>query len=106
MVELGLCGASKSIEQSTSMLYAVRTDSDNEDFRRLVQLLNSDLATRDGADHPLAKFNSIDEIKYAILICDEDKPIGCGAITHVDDNTMELKRIYVIQEARGKKVGY
>lgn len=87
------------------MLTIIRTDSENQEFRKLVQLLNSDLAKRDGANHPLSQFNTIDNIKYVVLAYENHKPIGCGAIVEYDLNTMEIKRMYVSPEVRGKRIG-
>ncbi len=83
----------------------VRTNSENRDFIKLVEFLNSDLAERDGVNHPLSQFNTIDEIKYVVLAYENHKPIGCGAIAQYKLNTMEIKRMYVSPEARGKKIG-
>jgi len=87
------------------MIMIVRTNSENQAFIKLVQLLNADLAKRDGANHPLSQFNTIDNIKYVVLAFENHEPIGCGAIATYDFNTMEIKRMYVSPEARGKRIG-
>jgi len=87
------------------MIKITRTNSENQEFKKLVQLLNSDLAERDGANHPLSQFNTIDDIKYVIMAYENNKPIGCGAIAEYDLNTMEIKRMYVSPEVRGKRIG-
>jgi len=87
------------------MITIIRTDSENQEFKKLVQLLNSDLAERDGANHPLSQFNTIDNIKYVVLAYENHKPIGCGAIVEYDLNTMEIKRMYVSPEVREKRIG-
>ncbi|MBY5958601.1 GNAT family N-acetyltransferase [Membranicola marinus] len=81
-----------------------RTSSKNPDFNKLVELLNSDLAHRDGADHPLAQFNAIDETLHVVLAYKNDKPIACGAISEYDSTTIEIKRMYVHPEARGQGI--
>ena len=80
----------------------LRTNSDNNDFKNLVDLLNTDLADRDGADHPLAHFNPIQNIKGVIVIYSDGVALGCGAFSPLDDNTMEVKRMYVPPESRGR----
>jgi putative acetyltransferase len=87
------------------MTKTVRTDSHNEHFIELVKLLDADLAIRDGEDHFFyAQFNKIDLIKYAVVAYENNIPLGCGAIKEFDANTMEIKRMYVKPESRGKGI--
>ena len=88
-----------------SMIEIIRTNSENLEFKKLVQLLNSDLAKRDGNTHSLSQFNSITDLKYVILALKEGKTIGCGAISMYDFNLMEIKRMYVSPEVRGQRIG-
>jgi putative acetyltransferase len=82
-----------------------RTSSDNPDFISLVKLLDAELAERDGEDHPFyAQFNKIDNIKYAVVAYENDKPISCGAIKEYSSDTMEVKRMYTLPECRGKGI--
>ncbi|MBG43227.1 MAG: GNAT family N-acetyltransferase [Aequorivita sp.] len=84
----------------------VRTDSTNKDFIELVKQLDADLAIRDGADHPFYdQFNKIDSIKYAVVAYDEkNTAVGCGAIKQFQPNEMEVKRMFVPAEQRGKGI--
>jgi GNAT superfamily N-acetyltransferase len=83
----------------------VRTNSDNPDFLGLVKLLDADLATRDGEFHSFyVQFNKLDKIKFVVVAYDNDKPLGCGAIKEYAADTMEIKRMYVSPESRGKEV--
>ncbi len=87
------------------MIKLIRTDSDNEDFIRLVKHLDADLAERDGGEHSFyAQFNKINKIKYVILAYEDDKPIGCGAIKEYAPKVMEIKRMYTLPENRGKGI--
>ena len=87
------------------MIRTIRTDSDNQDFIKLVQHLDADLAQRDGNEHAFyAQFNKIDKIKYVVVAYEDDKPLGCGAIKEYAPNTMEIKRMYTSPESRGKGV--
>jgi len=83
----------------------IRTNAENQTFKKLVQLLNSELAERDGASHPLSQFNTIDDLKYVVLAYENHKPIACGAIAEYELNTMEIKRMYVSPEVRGRRIG-
>lgn len=85
------------------MINLIRTDSDNPDFISLVKLLDADLAKRDGADHAFyAQFNKIDKIRHAVLVYDNETPVGCGAIKQFAPDAMEVKRMYILPAHRNK----
>jgi GNAT superfamily N-acetyltransferase len=88
------------------MINLNRTNSDNPDFHRLVAELDADLKIRDGEDHPFySQFNKIDRIKYVVVAYDQDEiPIGCGAIKEFPPDMMEIKRMYVIPDHRGRGI--
>jgi len=87
------------------MIKIVRTDSNNKDFIELVKYLDSDLAKRDGDDHPFyAQFNKIDKIKYAVVAYENDKAVSCGALKEYGPQTMEIKRMFTLPESRGKGI--
>ncbi len=82
-----------------------KTNSGNIDFQALVKELDKDLAIRDGAEHSFyAKYNSIASIQHAIVIYENDVPLGCGAIKEFAPTCMEVKRMYVPVAARGKGI--
>jgi putative acetyltransferase len=87
------------------MIEIIRTSSENLEFKKLVELLNSDLAKRDGETHFLSQFNSITNLKYVVLAFKKGKAIGCGAISEYEFNAMEIKRMYVSPEVRGQRIG-
>ncbi|MBF9141909.1 GNAT family N-acetyltransferase [Hymenobacter properus] len=87
------------------MLRLVRTTSDDADFRALVQLLDQDLARRDGAEHAFyAQFNKIDKINHVVVAYQGDEPVGCGAIKQFEVSQMEVKRMFVLPAHRGTGV--
>ena len=87
------------------MIKIIRTSSENKDFIDLVKLLDADLAERDGDDHAFYhQFNKIDVIKHVVVLYENEKPIGCGAIKEFDATAMEVKRMYTSPESRGKGV--
>lgn len=87
------------------MITLRRTDSDDEDFKALVKLLDADLAMRDGADHGFySQFNKIDKIRHAVVCYENAQAIGCGAIKAFSDEVMEVKRMYVSPEGRNKGI--
>ena len=82
-----------------------RTTSDDPGFRKLVQLLDIFLKERDGEDHVFyAQFNKIDAIRNVIVCYSDDVPVGCGAYKEYDKDTVEIKRMFVEPEYRGKGV--
>ncbi|MEO6488600.1 MAG: GNAT family N-acetyltransferase [Ferruginibacter sp.] len=80
-----------------------RTSSDDPDFQNLVSLLDIDLASRDGDEHLFyAQFNKIDNIRHAIVWYLDRKPIGCGAFKELSVHQVEIKRMFIVPEFRGK----
>jgi putative acetyltransferase len=78
------------------MLRLVRTTSENPDFRTLVQLLDRDLAQRDGEEHGFyAQYNKIDLLQHAVVAYAGDEPVGCGAFKEFTADSVEIKRMFV-----------
>ncbi len=87
------------------MISRIRTNSENKDFQKLVAALDADLKIRDGEDHGFySQFNKIDKIKYVIVVYENNKAVGCGAIKEFSNDAMEVKRMYVPPELRGKGI--
>lgn len=85
--------------------HIIRTDASNLDFMKLVALLDADLAERDGEDNAFyAQFNGITQLQYCVVYYENDVPVGCGALKSFDDNSMEIKRMYVSEAYRGKGI--
>ena len=83
-----------------------RTNSDDPDFKLLVVELDKYLAVVDGDQHSYYdQFNGIAEIPNVVVAYEGDEPIGCGAFKRYDDSTVEIKRMYVDPDQRGKRVG-
>jgi putative acetyltransferase len=82
-----------------------RTNSEDFDFQNLVVELDRDLAIRDGDEHAFfAQFNSIATIKHAIVVYEGNGAVGCGAIKEYEKGVLEIKRMYVPLEKRGKGI--
>ena len=85
------------------MITIQRGDNENLDFQELVQLLDAELAERDGADNAFyAQFNGIEVLKNVVLVYEEDKAVACGAFKPFDAQSVEIKRMYVREGQRGK----
>jgi putative acetyltransferase len=87
------------------MLKIIRTDSENTDFQALVRLLDADLAIRDGDLHGYyAQFNKLDSIKNVVVAFENEAAVGCGAFKKFDDQSVEIKRMFVRPENRGRGI--
>lgn len=87
------------------MIALKRTNSENKDFRNLVLELDKDLAQKNGETNDFfAQFNKTDLIKNVVVALNDHLPVGCGAMKEYDNSTMEIKRMYVPVEMRGKGV--
>ncbi|HMB64842.1 MAG TPA: GNAT family N-acetyltransferase [Eudoraea sp.] len=85
------------------MIQIRRTNSKNADFVALVASLDAELSERDGADHAFYdQFNKIEGLKYTVVLYDDLIPEGCGAIKAFSPKTMEIKRMFVRPNNRGK----
>ena len=87
------------------MIEIKRTSSSEIDFQHLVSELDGELSTRNGETNEFfAQYNKIDQIKNVIIATIENKPVGCGAMKAYDSDTMEIKRMFVPIEMRGKGI--
>jgi putative acetyltransferase len=87
------------------MLHLVRTNSENLDFRALVQLLDQDLAARDGTEHSFyAQYNTVVQLAHVVVAYLWDEPVGCGAFKPFDADSVEIKRMFVQPTHRGQGV--
>ena len=83
-----------------------RTNSENEDFRTLVLELEKYLTHADEKVHSKCKkFNNLDTIKHVIVVYVDKKAVGSGAIRKYTQDTVEIKRMFVSENARKKGIG-
>ena len=83
----------------------IRTNSEDPDFRKLVEELDAELRIRDGDEHSFyAQYNKIDMIRHVILAYEDITPVGCGAIKEYTNDTMEVKRMFVPPGKRGEGI--
>lgn len=88
-----------------SRIHCIRTNSENSDFQKLVELLDQYLAIQDGSEHAFYdQFNKINTIKYAIVVYENEVAVGCGAIKNFSEKTVEVKRMFVLPGRRGKGI--
>lgn len=86
-----------------SSFFLKRTDSNDSDFIGLVRLLDAELAVRDGEDHAFYdQFNKLTLIRHAVVAYLDDRAVGCGAVKPLGADLMEVKRMFVLPEFRGR----
>ena len=77
--------------------------------RSLIAALNAELCSayaEPGANHFALDPAEVAPGRGAFLVVHLDgKPVGCGAVRLLDDETGELKRMYVAPELRGRGLG-
>ena len=83
----------------------IRTSSENKDFISLVNELDAYLKLTDGDEHEFYnQFNNIDVLKNVVIFYIDTIAVGCGAIKKFDTSSVEVKRMFVLSEKRGKGV--
>tara|TARA_B110000003_G_scaffold2694_1_gene2906 strand:+ start:45748 stop:46197 length:450 start_codon:yes stop_codon:yes gene_type:complete len=84
------------------MMKIIRTDAKNSDFIRLISELDAYLKVTDGEDHEFYnQFNGLDNVNNVVMVYQDKQAIGCGAFKKFDDETAEIKRMYVKINHRG-----
>jgi putative acetyltransferase len=80
-----------------------RTDGSDHDFAQLVQESDTFYRQTFGAamDY-FDQFNTIDTIEHAIVINEDDIPVACGCFRPHDEDSAEIKRMYVLPASRNK----
>ena len=82
-----------------------RAQSDCADFRNLTKLLDADLNKRYNKEQAkYDQYNKIDWIETVVIAYGNDKPIGCGCFKVFNSQTIEIKRMFVRVDYRGKGI--
>ncbi len=86
-------------------MHLIRTTSDNPDFQKLVVLLDATLKILDGDEHAFyAQYNKTAAIKNVVVCYHEYQAVGCGAFKEHEKHQIEIKRMFVLPEKRGKGI--
>ena len=89
------------------MLSIRETDGKDLEFKALCKLLDEHIDSRNGRElqaERYDKYNQTDEIAHAYVIYLDGKSVGCGAYKYYNSTCAELKRIFVKEEYRRKKI--
>lgn len=85
------------------MIKLKRANSEDPDLSSLIKELDEQLAVTDGEEHAFYdQFNKIDRIKHFVLLYENEKAVGCGALKEFEPGTAEVKRMFVKPESRGR----
>ncbi|RJP62391.1 MAG: GNAT family N-acetyltransferase [Ignavibacteriales bacterium] len=84
------------------MITLLRTNSDNQDFRSLTLLLDESLNDNYGKDQSeYDKYNVIQSLDTVVIAMHNEEPVGCGCFKQYDNDTVEIKRMFVKTDKRG-----
>lgn len=85
----------------------INTDGGNSDFIELCHDLDSFLNELVGGEENRAEYipyNQLDDIHDVIIAYDDDIPVGSASFKKYDDESAEVKRVFIKQEYRGKGI--
>lgn len=82
-----------------------RTTTDDPAFQRLASALDRELqAVYGDVQHAYAPFNKVETIATAVVALDAKTAVGCGCFRPFDATTIELKRMFVAADRRGRGI--
>ena len=86
----------------------VFTDGEDKRFNELCKELDSFLNNEVGSEKQEEQYNQFNSTSYihdAVIIVDRDQPIACGAFKKYDDESAEIKRVFVKEGCRKLGLG-
>jgi len=87
------------------MLKLLRTNSLNKDFKYLVSCLDEELSERYGEiQNVYNQYNIIEDNQNVVAAYYFNRPAGCGCFKLFDPATVEIKRMFVHKDFRGKGI--
>lgn len=80
-----------------------RTGSDDKDFLFLVSCLDHELWVELKEDQATYdQYNIVADLKTVVVVYDNETPVACGCFKEIDRHTVEIKRMFVQKQYRGK----
>lgn len=87
------------------MLTILRTNSDNADFQALTQELDVTLCEIYGTkQEDFEEYNRITGLATVVLAYEDGIAVGCGCFKKFNEDSIEIKRMFVRPEYRGKGI--
>ena len=79
----------------------IRTDSNSILFQQLVNELDADLRSRyNELQDTYSQYNKVPNLPTVVIAMVGDVPAGCGCFKPFDENSIEIKRMYVAPAQR------
>lgn len=82
----------------------LRTNSDHPDFKYLTKLFDDYLVDIDGEQKDFFAHYNNKYLENALVVYENDQAVGCGGFKEYDQNTVEIKRMFVHPEHRKKGI--
>jgi GNAT superfamily N-acetyltransferase len=80
-----------------------RTNSNDPDFQLLVSHLDNELWNELKEDQSTYdQYNKVPDLQTVVVIYINEKPVACGCFKQYRSDTVEIKRMFVEKEYRGK----
>lgn len=80
-----------------------RTTANDKDFQLLVKKLDHELWNELKEDQATYdQYNIVIDIPTAVVIYNDNEPVACGCFKKFDEKTVEIKRMFVQKDHRGK----
>lgn len=80
-----------------------RTSTANPDFQALIGQLDHELWYELGEDQATYdQFNNVTHIDTALVLYEDGLALACGCFKNLNNETAEIKRMYVLKNARSK----
>ncbi|PXV68846.1 acetyltransferase (GNAT) family protein [Dysgonomonas alginatilytica] len=87
------------------MLELIRTNSENNDFKKLITELDKELSIRNGdTQFQYDIYNKIPFIETVVIAYSNEKAVGCCCFKELDSETVEIKRMYLDADFRSKGI--
>lgn len=82
----------------------VRTTSNHPDFQKLIAIFDEYLVDIDGEERDFFAFHNNKYLEHALVGYEGETAVGCGGFKKFDDQTAEIKRMFVHPDHRGQGI--